>query len=438
MSINRRELLAGFGGLAASAALRPLRAAPARLTSADDGAAAPAQPASADAAAAAALEPGFPRKGDFAIPAGLAYINGAYIHPMPVATADAIRAYADRRARPDGMTGAESPARAQVDVRAEFAGLINAKVSEISTVPNTSAGENLVVNGLGIRRFDGNVVTDALHFDGALVNLRQLQKEGLDLRVVMPRADHRIHVEDLARVIDRKTRLVEVSLVAMYNGFQHDLKAVCDLAHSQGAHVYADIIQGVGAVPVDVKASGVDFCACSSFKWLMSDFGLGFLYVREELLDTVIRRSQIGYHSTTDMDTHFSPFDPEIATPLTWTMRGDASGHFETGSTAAAAEAALRVSLPYIRKLGVENIQAHRQPLLTRIREGMTALGFTPATPEDSTSPIITFATKDGTALEQKLRRARVDVRVAPYWIRVSPSIYNDLGDIEQLLDALR
>ena len=61
----------------------------------------------------------------------------------------------------------------------------------------------------------------------------------------------------------------------MYNGFQHDLKAVCELAHAHGAYVYADIVQSAGAMPIDVRASGVDFCACSSFKWLMADFGLG-------------------------------------------------------------------------------------------------------------------------------------------------------------------
>jgi hypothetical protein len=57
----------------------------------------------------------------------------------------------------------------------------------------------------------------------------------------------------------------------MRNGFEHDLKAVCDLAHSRGAKVYADAGQAVGAVPVDVRASGVDFLACSSYKWLMGD-----------------------------------------------------------------------------------------------------------------------------------------------------------------------
>jgi selenocysteine lyase/cysteine desulfurase len=104
----------------------------------------------------------------------------------------------------------------------------------------------------------------------------ELKKRGLDLRVVAPREDGRIDMKDLERVVDRNTKLVEVSLVSMYNGFQHDLKAVCALAHAHGAYVYADIIQGVGAVPLDVRASGLDFAATSSYKWLMGDFGLGF------------------------------------------------------------------------------------------------------------------------------------------------------------------
>ena len=41
--------------------------------------------------------PGFPRKDDFAIPAGLTYINGAYTHPMPLVSAAAMRKYADAR-----------------------------------------------------------------------------------------------------------------------------------------------------------------------------------------------------------------------------------------------------------------------------------------------------------------------------------------------------
>ena len=66
----------------------------------------------------------------------------------------------------------------------------------------------------------------------------------------------------------------------------------------------------------------------------------------------------------------------------------------------------------YIQSLGVENIQAHRQPLLKKLRDEMPRLGFTPVTPPESTSPIITFAMKDGAAVQKKLDAAKVNARV--------------------------
>jgi selenocysteine lyase/cysteine desulfurase len=414
--IGRRELLGGLGGAAAAAALEAL-------------------PAPQPSPVAPNLAGGFPRKADFAIPDGLTYINGAYTHPMPIAAAEAVRRNAVRRSRPDGM-GERGPDLAR-EVKAQFAALINAKPAEISFVPNTSTGENLVVNGLGIPRTGGNVVTDALHFDGMILHLQALQREhGLDLRVVMPR-DGRIEMLDLERAVDRNTRLIELSLVAMYNGFQHDLKAVCDLAHAHGAYVYADIVQAVGATPIDVRASGVDFCSCSSFKWLMADFGLGFLYAREDLLGRVIKRSQYGYHSSRSMQTHFLPYDPPGDAPLTWELGVDASAHFEVGSNAHAPMAALSVSLPYIRGLGVEAIEAHRQPLLARLRREMPRLGFEPATPPDSKSALITFVVKDVRPVRERLVKTNINVRLGQHFIRVSPSVYNDMKDAERLLEAL-
>jgi len=75
--------------------------------------------------------------------------------------------------------------------------------------------------------------------------MQALARAGLDLRIVMPR-DWRIQLADLERVVDRNTKLIELSHVAMFTGFQHDLKAVCDLAHANGALVYADIAQSRG------------------------------------------------------------------------------------------------------------------------------------------------------------------------------------------------
>ncbi len=373
-----------------------------------------------------------PRKADFAIPAGETYINSAYVHPMPNAGREALRRYVESRTSPVLDTHYD-----REHVKAEFAALINAKPSEISYVPNTSTGENLVVNGLGIVGTDSNVVTDALHFDGALLHLGELKRRsGLDVRIVMPR-DWRIDLKDLESVIDKKTKLVEVSLVAMANGFQHDLKAVCDLAHARGAYVYADIIQAAGNTPIDVRASGVDFAACSTFKWLMGDFGLGFLYVKEELLDRVLRQTQYGYYQAAEMQAHFLPGDAPAPTPYSWRLSNDATGRFEVGTSGSGAQHILMETLPYIRKIGVERIHAHRQPLLKKLREEMPRLGFASITPPESTSAITSFAMKDRANVVERLKKANVNVRVAEDFLRVSPSVFNDMGDVEKLLEAL-
>lgn len=416
MNITRRNVLAGLGTLAASAALAP--AAPTEMTAAD-------LPSPLKTA-----PPQFPRKADFAIREGHTFLNCAYIHPMPVAAADNVRRYALSRSQPDGETWE------RIDLKAEFAALVNARPSEISFIPNTTTGENLVFNGLGLPGSGGNVVTDALHFEGALIHLQALKREGLDVRMVLPR-DWRIELRDLEQVVDRETKLIELSHVAMFTGFQHDLKAVCDLAHAHGALVYADIAQSAGCTPIDVRASGVDFCACSSFKWLMGDFGLGFLYVREGLLDRVIRRTHYGYYMASKMATHFLPYDPAGSEPFTFELSSDATGHFEIGSTAIGAWAALSKSLPYIRKLGVDKIETYRQPMLQRLRKEMPALGFEPMTPDESKSALISFATKDMASVRERLAKAKINARIGDHFIRLSPSVFNDMADIDRLLDAL-
>lgn len=418
MSLNRREMLAAFGSLAV---LNATGAAPVDAISvASDFADSP---------------PTLPAKRDFLIPSGLTYLNCAYTHPIPKAGLEALRDYGDRRARPEVVS--KPLQKKPIDIKAEFAALINAKKSEISFIPNTSTGENFVVNGLNIPRSGGNVVTDELHFEGALLHLQALQQSaGLDLRVVKPR-DWRIDLKDLERVIDKNTRLVEISLVAMDNGFQYDLKAVCDMAHASGAYVYADIVQAAGATPIDVRASGVDFCACSSFKWLMGDFGLGFLFVKGSLLDRVIRRTQYGYYQAQDLESHFLPGDTPGPAPYSWRLTPDATGHFEVGTQAIGAAQVLSETLPYIRALGVENIQAYRQPFLKKLREEMPRLGYEPLTPPESTSAIISFVVRKPEEVRNRLAKAQVNARVSDRFIRIAPSVFNDMADIDCLLAAL-
>ena len=413
MSISRRSLLNGAAQIAAGAFTlgSGLHAEDARQT----------------------LNGTLPAKGDFAIPPGQVYLNSAFIHPIPLAAARAVSRYVESRTfSRERWSGDDLAAK----VRAQFAALVNAAPAEISLVESTSRGENLVVNGLGIPLNRGNVVTDALHFEGSLVLYGELEKRGLDVRLVRPR-DWRIDFADLEKAVNRQTRLIAVSLVSWYNGFQHDLKRVCELAHAHGAYVYADIVQAAGNTPIDVRASGVDFCACSSFKWLMGDFGLGFLYVREGLLDTVIRRSEYGYQQA-DTALHYLPSDPPAGTPVTWTMHADARAHFQVGTYGQGAINALAESLAYLQRTGVQAIHAHRQPLLARLRDEMPRLGFTPITPPGTTSAIIAFTARDAEKrFSARLTQAGVAVTLGGDRMRISPSLFNDRHDVDALLNAL-
>jgi selenocysteine lyase/cysteine desulfurase len=412
MSITRRALLTGAAQLAAAGAVALKDGRP-EAAQMPDGA--------------------LPARRDFAIPPGRTYLNSAFIHPMPLVAANAASRYLETRTfSRERWSGDELAAK----VRAQFAVLINAAPAEISLVESTSRGENLVVNGLGVPANDGNVVTDALHFEGSLILYGELQKRGLDLRIVRPR-EWRIDLSDMEKVVDGKTRLIAVSLVSWYNGFQHDLARVCELAHAHGAYVYADIVQAAGNTPIDVRASGVDFCACSTFKWLMGDFGLGFLYVREGLLDRVIRRTEYGYQQA-DTSLHYLPSDPPASTPVTWTMHADASAHFQVGTYGQGAINALAQSLSYLQRIGVEKIQTHRQPFLRRLQGEMPRLGFTSITPPATTSAIIAFTARDAEArFGARLKQADVSVTLSGERLRISPSLFNDARDIDALLSAL-
>ena len=415
MEMYRRDLLCGLGGLAAATAFGHLGAPPVVAQTRD-----------------------FPRQSDFLIDPGYTYLNAAYTHPIPKVSLEAARRAAEGRGTLPPPAGGQSGTP-----KALFAELINARPSEIAYVSSTSAGENLVVQALDLdRRFDGNVVTDGLHFEGALLHLLELKKQGLDVRVVKPTNECRIDFKDLEKAVDKKTRLIEVSSASMYNGFQHDLKVVSDLAHANGAYVYADIIHSAGAEPFDVKALGLDFAACSTFKWLMGDFGIGFLYAREDLLDR-IRRPVMGYYQAPNLEQSFPPnLPPGEYLPVKYDFDRSAAGAFESGTLTggpALNVALLTASLNYIKSLGVANIQAHRQPLIRRLQQEVPKLGLMAVTPPESTGPNVTFAKQNigQSDLPRRLQAGRVNVRMSSHWMRLSPSVYNDMRDIERFLEVI-
>jgi selenocysteine lyase/cysteine desulfurase len=376
-----------------------------------------------------------PIKDDFIVRDYEVCLNNARWHPMSRGARQAVIDYLDYKAHGVVMQqGLTSPA--SITVRQSFADLIGAKPSEIALVNSTTAAENLIVSGLGLHQpGKGNIVTDALHFEGSLYLYQELAKRGVDVRIVKPRG-WQLDRADLERAVDKSTKLVAISKISFINGFEHDLKAVCDLAHAHGAYVYADAVQAVGCIPVNVRESGVDFLGSASYKWLQGDFGLGFLYVREAVLPK-LERSQWSFRQTASYDYHAFPGDPAGPFPASYEQLQTAAGYFEVGTYANSVLAALSYSLPWIQRIGVEKIQGHALALNARLRVEMPRLGFECITPERARGTIVAFAVKDGAATAAKLKAKKVDVSLSPGRMRVSPSIYNTMADVEALLNAL-
>jgi len=362
------------------------------------------------------------------------YLNSAYTHPMSIASADAVQRYLHERMGKGG-DGAYDIVAERNEARGLFARLVNCAVGELAWIPSTMVGENLVLASLGLPERGGHVVTDAAHFEGSLYLYRSLQERGVEV-TILPLQDDGIDPARVAAAIRPDTRLVALSLVSALNGFEHDLAAVCALAHARGVPVYADIIQAAGAIPIDVRASNVDFCACSTYKWLMGDFGVGLLYVRSDWIAR-LRRTQYGYRQLRAFGTHFLPHEAPYPAPVSFERGADAAALFEVGTLGSAAVAALKVSLSYLLDTGVAALQAYRRPMMARLQDALPALGFTPLTPRTSDGPIASFACADALALAPALDAAGIRIQLYPHRFRVSPSVFNTMDDIESLIDVL-
>jgi selenocysteine lyase/cysteine desulfurase len=403
--MNRREFLVGAGSLAIAA--KPLFAA--------------AQTSSRSAIFPASV------RADFPSVLKETYLNSASMHPVGTFAAEAIKKVVDYRLLGAG-NGADFNARAQEDLKAKFGAMINAKATEIAYTANTTDGENIVVMGLELAKQKGsNIVIDELHFTSSLYMYKELEKKGVELRIVKHK-NWAIDPEDMAKAIDKNTKLVSMAMVSNVNGFMHDVKAVTSIAHARGAHVFADIIQAVGAVPVDVKALGLDFASSGTYKWLMGERGIGFLYVREDLQGTVLPTTRYGHRQVSNFNR----------AQLTWEPLPGAA-RYETGGIPVMMAAMVNAGIDYVNKLGVTNIRANAKQLTDRLQKELPPLGYKPLTPIETQTPIVAFELKDAAATTKMLQAGHVAATVIANEnrIRLSVSVFNNHEDIDKAVAVL-
>ena len=356
------------------------------------------------------------------------YLNSAAMHPVGTFAADAVKQLVDYRLYGPGEGRSDFGGAKQEELKKKFGALINASPTEIAYTANTTDGENIVFMGL----FEGgakgeNIVIDELHFTSSLYMYKELEKKGIELRIVKHK-NWAIDPEDMAKVIDKNTRLVSLALVSNVNGFMHDAKAVSAIAHARGAYVFADIIQAVGAVPLDVKALGIDFASAGTYKWLMGERGIGFLYVRQDLQGTVLPTTRYGHRQVSNFNRAALSWEP---------LPGAA--RYETGGIPVMLAACVDAGINYVNKLGIPNIRAHAKQLTDRLQKELPPLGYKALTPMGTETPTVAFELKDAAAASKMLQAGKVVGTVIAHEnrLRLAVSVFNTHEDIDRAVAVL-
>lgn len=347
------------------------------------------------------------------------FLNTAYAAPIPrqvvMAGIEALH-----RKEVDPLSDPESDA-----ARAGFAELINASVEEVGLLHSTGEAENVIARGLGLRAGD-NVVISSLHYDNEFILYRALEKElGIDFRIA-PHRNGAVEASDVEPFVDRKTRLISVALVSHQNGYVHDLHALAQLAHAHGAYLYADAIQAIGSINVDVRATQVDFLCAGAYKWLFSRNGVAPFYVKRSLFERL------------KLDRYGEGQIAERLPEKQYTLYTDAR-RFDSATASHGPTAELTAALKYIGHIGMANIEAHGVRLGLKLQQQLSSMGHRLFTPEGNRCPIVAFYINQPVSQARALFSTnKINVTVRNGTVRVSPALFNTEADVFRFLDIAR
>jgi cysteine desulfurase / selenocysteine lyase len=360
------------------------------------------------------------------------YLDTACRGLPPREAFEAIHEYCALVREPPGASTTEDTLLAferMAATRRRVAALVGADVDEIALVDSTQDGLNAAAGALRIRARD-NVVCTATEFVGAVLPWRRL---GAEVKLV-PTLD----AADFAAAVDSRTRAVVVSSVQEVTGERADLAALGRVCRDAGVLLVVDGVQHVGPMPLDLRETPVDVLAVGGHKWLCSPFGLGFLYVRGELLPE-LEPPLRGYMTLAEpaqgwmaylADPRRSPLDE-----LGWI---ETAQKLEPGGTGPyLAGAALGGALEALLSLGAGAIAARTQELVQALVDHLPAELVSPREPERR-SGIVVFNADDERGLVDRLAAADITVSLrysaGVGGIRASPYFYNDESDVERLI----
>ncbi|MFO1394153.1 MAG: family 2A encapsulin nanocompartment cargo protein cysteine desulfurase [Steroidobacteraceae bacterium] len=312
---------------------------------------------------------------------------------------------------------------------------------EIVFVRGATEGINLVAKTWGAQHLGpgDEIVVSHLEHHANIVPWQQIaQATGARLRVAPVDDRGEFLLEEYARLLTPRTRLVAVTHVSNALGTVTPVKQIVELAHRAGARVLVDGAQSVSHMPVDVQTIDSDFFVFSGHK-VFGPTGIGAVHAKREV-SADMPPWQGGGNMISDVTFERTIYQPPPA-------------RFEAGTGNIADAVGLGAALEYLQRIGMANIAAYEQDLLayaTACLERVPGLRIIGRAPEKAA--VLSFVL-DGHAPEDvgtALDRAGIAVRAGHHCaqpilrryglestVRASFAFYNTREEIQALQRSL-
>jgi selenocysteine lyase/cysteine desulfurase len=314
-------------------------------------------------------------------------------------------------------------------VRALVAELLRAAPDEIAVTASVSAGLNALASALDFSGERNKVIVSDFEFPTNAQIWHAQEPRGAQVVHVPRAADGYIPLENFARLIDEKTQLVAITHVCFRNGAKLDIPGVVRLARAKGARVLLDCYQSVGSLDINVKTLDVDFAVGGMLKYLLGTAGLGFMYVRDSFVKSLLPTNS-GWLAQSDVG----------AMDITANRPAPNARRFEAGTPAVVNCYASEAGLKTLLAVGTPAIERRVYDLTRRFLRRLEEIGWPSITParDDRRGATVAVPSRAGAEVCAQLMKRDIVTSSRDNNVRASFHYYNNDDDIEAFVTAMR